>query len=52
MTRAAVDTLRRHATRLAPLLTDRYRLDDAEAALALVRSGETINTVLTPEETS
>ncbi|GAB3505683.1 alcohol dehydrogenase catalytic domain-containing protein [Phytohabitans suffuscus] len=49
---AAVDTLRRHAARLAPLVTDRFRLDDARDALALVRSGETIKTVLTPEEPS
>jgi len=47
---AAVDTLHRHADRFAPLVTDRFRLDDAEAALALVRSGETIKAVLTPEE--
>ncbi|GAA4469476.1 alcohol dehydrogenase catalytic domain-containing protein [Phytohabitans houttuyneae] len=47
---AAVDTLRRHAARLAPLVTDRFGLGEAEAALALVRSGETIKTVLTPEE--
>ncbi|BCB77970.1 zinc-dependent alcohol dehydrogenase family protein [Phytohabitans flavus] len=49
---SAVDTLRRHAERLAPLVTDRYRLDDVEAALALLRSGATIKTVLTPEEPS
>lgn len=48
----AIDTLRRHADRLTPLITHEYRLDDVEAALALVRSGETIKTVLTAEEAS
>jgi NADPH2:quinone reductase len=44
----AVDALRRHAVRLAPLVTDRLPLDEAAAALSLVRSGETVKTVLTP----
>ncbi|MBO4205549.1 alcohol dehydrogenase catalytic domain-containing protein [Micromonospora echinofusca] len=45
---AAVDTLRRHADRLAPLVTDRFPLADVAAALALVRSGRTVKTLLTP----
>jgi len=44
----AVDTLRRHAARLAPLVTDRFPLDEVSAALTLVRSGRTVKTVLTP----
>jgi len=45
---AAVATIRRHAERLAPLVTDRLPLDAAAAALALVRDGTTVKTVLTP----
>jgi NADPH2:quinone reductase len=44
----AVDTLRRHAGRLAPLVTDRFPLDQVDAALTLVRSGATVKTVLIP----
>jgi 2-desacetyl-2-hydroxyethyl bacteriochlorophyllide A dehydrogenase len=44
----AVDTLRRHATRLAPLVTDRIPLDAVGDALALVRAGTTVKTVLIP----
>ncbi|MFY1631762.1 alcohol dehydrogenase catalytic domain-containing protein [Solwaraspora sp. WMMB335] len=45
---AAMDTVRRHAARLTPLVTDRFGLDGVDAALTLVRTGGTIKTVLAP----
>ncbi|MEU8272020.1 alcohol dehydrogenase catalytic domain-containing protein [Sphaerisporangium sp. NPDC049002] len=45
----AIDLVRRHADRLAPLVTDRFGLDRIDDALALVRSGRTVKTVLTPD---
>ncbi|MEV0715771.1 alcohol dehydrogenase catalytic domain-containing protein [Asanoa sp. NPDC050611] len=44
----AIATIRRHADRFAPLLTDAFGLEDIGPALSLVRSGRTIKTVITP----
>ena len=45
---SAVDTVRRQADRLAPLVTHRFALDDIAAALDSVRAGASIKTVVNP----
>lgn len=44
----AVHTVRRHATRFAPLLTHTYGLDAFEQALAILASGEAIKVTIAP----
>jgi threonine dehydrogenase-like Zn-dependent dehydrogenase len=44
---AAIDTIGRHADRLAPLVTDRFALEHVDAALQTVADGRSVKTVLT-----
>ena len=45
---AAVETVARHATRLAPLVTHRFSIDQIGTALDTVSAGQSVKTVITP----
>lgn len=45
---AAIDTIGRHADRLAPLVTDQFAVEHFDEALQTVADGRSVKTVLTP----